>query len=351
MRVFMPLLLTFLFASDYKIFRKRLNHSASTFTSPLFISFLFFGTLVFFSITNRDILGRANDLWLGNDPYLSQRLASEKFPTYLIFMQWVNQYLQYFDLRFIFWKGLNLTSPNRLGLGILNAVDLPFIAAGIYFLAVSSDKYIKRLALFWLLAGPLAASFTRGDGSSIRTLIWLFFFVLVMAHFFENLLKKKVGNIILAIYTLFFSFNILYAFDVYTNAFPKYNADIWHYGYKEAINYVCSNHTQYNHVIITDKYGRIEPNIQTIPHLYLLVHCNLSPSTYHLNKAIFNVEIKKPNWFEDSKLENTLLIGSHWDFPENFPKDWILKTIYFPSGEPALHLVETSPDKYYQNKY
>jgi hypothetical protein len=266
-------------------------------------------------------------------------------------MQWVNQYLQYFDSRFIFWKGLNLTPPNRLGLGILNVADLPAVIIGIFTLTNSKKKFVKNLALFWLLAGPLAASFTRGEGSSIRTLVWVFFFALVMAHFFEDVLKKKSGNIILAVYVLAFSFNSLYAYDIYTNAFPKYNADVWHYGYKDAVNYACDNHPQYDHVIITDKYGRIEPKTQTIPHLYLLVYCKIDPKTYLVNKNIYNIETRRPNWFEDHKLQNTLLIGSHWDFPENFPEDWILKTIYFPSGEPALHFVKTSPDKYYQNKY
>ena len=158
-------------------------------------------------------------------------------------------------------------------------------------------------------------------------------------------------GVVLVFYLVFLSISTIYAFEIYVNAFRKYYGEIWHYGYKEAITYVCDNHSNYDKVIITDMYGRLEPKTKTIPHLYTLVYCDYDPAKYQNNKNIFNIEIRNPHWFNDINLKNTLLIGSHWDFPENFPENWIIKTIYFPSGEPALHLVETSADKYYKKVY
>ena len=363
MRVFTPLLIMFLLLIDYQSIKKHFKKKPSYYLLPLLIVLLFFGPLLIMGIANKDLLGRASDLWITNDPVFNQTLHKQSYSSisefifdndyYLIFMEWVKQYASYFDLKFIFWKGLNLTPSNRLGLGLLGVIELPVFIAGVYFITTSKNLLRKKFTLFWLLVGPLAASFTRGEPSSIRVLVWIPFFAFVLASFFEKLnkLQLKKRNIVLAIYFVMFFFSSLYSYDIYVNGFRKYYGDVWHYGYKEALVYVCNNYAKYDKVIVTDMYGRFEPKTKTVPYLYALVHCNYDPVLFGTNREIFNIEFRQPHWFSDSKLQNTLLIGSNWDFPEGFPAEWIKKTTYFPSGEPALHIVETSEEKYYQNRY
>ena len=109
--------------------------------------------------------------------------------------------------------------------------------------------------------------------------------------------------------------------------------------------HACENHNKYEKIIITDKYGIEWPSVKTIPYLYILFYCKWDPALYLDDKNLFNIEFRQPQWRIDSKEKNWLLVGSKWDFPEDFDKAKIMKTIYFPASayEPkaAFYFVET----------
>jgi hypothetical protein len=343
-RIFVPLLYIFLIFQ----YRKKIALKYHL-VFPIFLAHL-----VILTFFHPEIVGRINDLWLTRDPEVHNSLHQgyANFLEFifdnnyfLIFQNWTHQYLQYFDFRFWFWKALNLTPPQYLDFGLMNLVDLPLFIAGTIVLIRSKNIFLKKLAFFWFVVAPLAASFTRGEPNHIRVLIWLPLFALILGLGFEFFVQKIHPRYLITLYIILLFFNFFYFIDLYFNNFKNFYADVWHYGYKEAVQYACQNKANYQKIIITDKYGIYWPSTKTVPHLYALVHCQIDPTKYLENREIYNLEFRQPQWRIDSLQENTLLIGSNWDFPENFPKEWINKIIFFPNSRPALLFVETAEYK------
>lgn len=324
-RVFIPILSVFLFVYFKKQLITIFNNKKKLIIS--FIVILVFATPFLVSFYNGDgIASRAADLWVGKDPGTS----------------WPKQYLAYFDFNLWFFKAMNFTLPGYPDLALLHLSDLPIFLFGIYILIQSKNKYVKSLALFWFLAGPLAGSLTHGGIKAERMLIWLPFFGLVMASAYDRLfINKKNWTFILG-YFVFTLWCIAYFWDMLINNFPKYYSDLWHYGYKDVSIYACENYKKYDKIIITDKYGMYWPSVKTLPYLYVLFYCNWDPMTYISNRNLYNIEFRQPQWRLDSKEKNWLLIGSNWDFPEDFDKRRIMKEIGFPNtNRPAFYFVET----------
>lgn len=316
-RIFVPLLVLFL----YLQIKPKIKPIV---VMPILVFIAFCTALIALVVFDRSSTGRAVDLFVGWDKILEQ-------------------YLNYFSLKFWFWKAGIITPKDFQGLGLLNLVDLPIFILGIIGLFKSKNIFLKKLTLFWFLAGPIAAGFTKGDPSPIRVIVWMPFFIFIMSMGFETLLKQR--KIWLIGYLVGLAFCFSYFMDLYSRNFMKFYADQWHFGYKQAAIYVCQNHDKFDQIIVTDKYGIVVNKIKTVPYLYFLIYCNIDPEKYLQNREIYNISFRQPQWFYDSQLSNTLLIGSQWDFPENFPKNWIDKQIDFPTGEPALLFIETSPKK------
>lgn len=328
-RIFVPIIFVFLiiyFKKELLSFFKQRRK----FILPVAVLLLFAVPFVYTLFSGQGITSRASDLWVGKD----------------LSTTWARQYLNYFDLNLWFFKGLNLTLPGYPDVGFLYFFDLPIFIIGICTLIWGRNKLAKAICLFWFLVGPLAGSLTRGGINPGRTLIWLPFFGIVMASSYEYLLEKfRNGKIIIAIYSVFIIWNITYFGDMLIFNFPKYYSDLWHYGYKEAALYICENHDKYDKVIITDKYGIEWPSVKTIPYLYFLFYCKWDPGTYIKDTSILNLEIRQPQWRIDSEENNYLLVGSRWDFPENFDQIKIFKRISFPSGKDAFYFVETKRNR------
>lgn len=327
-RIFVPILFVFLCVYFRHQLLKLLNRKGDLILIAV-IFIVFAVPFIYLLLFSKDISARALNLWIGNSSHNGNIVEA-----------FVGQYLNYFDLRFLFWKGLALTPKNFQDMGIFNIFDLPLVILGIYGLIKSKSKYTKTLLVFWLLTFPIPGAFARGDPSPIRALIVAPVFAALVGIGFEVFLKKfkRIFLIILATLLLI---GLFYFFDLYIYAFPKYNADVWNYGYKEVAQYACANYQKYNKIIITDKYGIELPNVKTVPHYYVLFYCKWNPSVYLTDKSLYNIEIRQPQWRIDSKLKNTLLIGSRWDFPENFDMTRVIKTIYFLNGKAAFYFVET----------
>lgn len=310
-RLFVPLLTVFLL----------LYFRPKKLLIPGLVVLFFAIPFVYQAFWSQGIFDRIGDLWVGRDPGTS----------------WINQYLNYFDFNLWFAKGLNLTPPNYPDSGFLYYIDFPLFLIGAYALfkglpaGAGKNKFLKFLTLFWFLAGPLPASLTRGGINPGRILVWLPFFGFVIASSYDFLFEKLKNKFVIGVYLIFLIWNVGYFWDMYKYNFPKYYADLWHYGYKEAAQYACANRARYEKIIITDKYGIEWPSVKTIPYLYILFYCKWDPATYLTDKNLYNIEFRQPQWRIDSKEKNWLLIGSRWDFPAS---------AYEP--KPAFYFVETT---------
>lgn len=264
---------------------------------------------------------------------------------YLIFRHWAGKYLNYFDLRLWFWKGLQLTPPGYPDLGLLMVIDLPLFIVGIYALLKSKDRDLKSHALFWFFAGPIPASFTMNEQHPLRALVWLPFFGLVIASSFEYLVAKFSFRKVLIFYILLCLVNFIYFADVYLNHFPRHFSEYWQYGYKEVAIQACTSLEKYDEIVVSETFGSDGPLNTGLPYLYLLTYCEEDRDNYvktgnHLEKLRFRRA--KIEDFEDSKT-NRLILASPWDFVgELSGKGNIIRRTYFKNGKDAFWYVENN---------
>ncbi|KKQ95766.1 MAG: hypothetical protein UV74_C0013G0373 [Candidatus Woesebacteria bacterium GW2011_GWB1_43_14] len=333
-RLFIPVLSIALIALYKKEFKKLVTNKRDLLQILLVLLF-FLIPFLYISLFTLGVRARAEDLWIGKEIGLLDN-------PYGFFRLLVGQYLSYFDPRFIFWKAIGMTPKGYTDLGIIYFIDVPIILAGIYSVIKSKNRDIKNIVYLFLFLGPLPGAVARGDASPIRILQWVPLFAILYASGSEYFLEKRVPKIAILVYSLALVINASLFWSIYRNSFHKYYGDLWHYGYKEAANYVCENHQRYNEIVFTDKYGIELPKVKTIPHYYVLFHCGISPKNYLDNDQILNIEFRQPQWRLDKEMENALLIGSPWDFPEDFDAKRIMKIIQFPGGKPAFYFVETN---------
>ena len=290
-------------------------------------------------ILHRGVYRNLNELIFDND-------------IYLVFNHWLGKYLNYFDFRFWFWKGMRFTPPEYLGLGLLYMADFPIFLLGIYALYFSKNKVLKRLSVFWFFAGPLAASFTMNEQHPLRALVWLPFFGLIWASGVDFLwcllkrLKREVKYFLLLTYFALFLWNIFLFINIYFFQFPRFYSEYWQYGYKQNALYACKNRNKYRKIYLTDTFGSFGPLNTGTPYLYILFYCQYSPKVYakdgYPKGRIANIYTKRPDWKNDSKEKNILMIGSPWDLPiEKIPPRNIIKQTFFLNGKPAFYYVKS----------
>jgi 4-amino-4-deoxy-L-arabinose transferase-like glycosyltransferase len=256
---------------------------------------------------------------------------------YLIFRHWLGKYLNYYDVRFWFWKAL-FTPPGFPDLGLLYAVDIPLFLLGVYVIAKSANEKLQKLSLFWFLVGPIPASVTMNEQHPLRALVWIPFFALVVALGFGFLLatvKKRwapIGYFVLLL------LSVVYFADMYIHHFPRFHSEFWQYGYKDVATYACENLDNYDHIVITDTFGSDGPLNTGLPYVYVLFYCERDRDIFlstgkHSDKLIF----RRPNREDFMRNDDMLLIGSPWDFLGDLSsKGKTLKEVTFLNGKPAF---------------
>jgi hypothetical protein len=261
---------------------------------------------------------------------------------YLIFRHFMGKYLNYFDFRFWFWKGMQFTPPPFFDMGLFYVIDILLIIPGIYFVLTSKEKKIRSLSIFWFFAGPIPASFTMNEQHPLRSLVWLPVFGMAVGYafefFFNKLSKKLIG-----VYAILLFINFVFFLDVYFRQFPRFFSEYWMYGYKEISQFVCLNQENYDQIFITDTFGSIVPNNTGIPAEYILFYCRIDPLGHITsNYAFEKIKIRRMVFGKDSFPENSLVIGNYWDLPPDIiDESKIIKKIDYPSGKPAFIFVET----------
>jgi len=276
----------------------------------------------------------------GSYTNLTQRIFDND--TYLIFRHWAGKYMNYYDLRFWFWKGLEFTPPGYPDLGLLLLVDLPLFTYGIYSLVVSKDKKLKGFALFYLIAGPLPASFTMNEQHPLRALIWIPFFGIVMALGFERFAEKIKKWWLLPIYLILLIANLIYFSDIYMRQFPRFYSESWQFGYREVSKYACTHLNNYDHIFISDTFGSLGPLNTGTPYLYTLFYCPKNLENFILTgKQLPQIDFRRPNIDSAKEKGRLLLVGTPWDYLEgNLYGGRIIEKVIYPSGIDAFWLVE-----------
>jgi 4-amino-4-deoxy-L-arabinose transferase-like glycosyltransferase len=344
-RLFIPLLtvfLIFLFKPKKKVI---LFIIVTLIFAIPFIKLAFFTPAISQRASVTSILSErslVNALHNGNYQNLKERIFDNDI--YLVYRHWLGKYLNYYDLRFWFWKGLQLTPTGYPDLGLLMVIDLPLIILGIYSLIKSKNTKLKYLSLFWFFAGPFPASLTMNEQHPLRALVWLPFFGIIITSGFEYLLAKFKLKKVLIGYLVLALFNFIYFFDIYINQFPRFYSEYWQYGYKQVAIYACNNKDKYDEIVISDTFGSDGPLNSGLPYLYMLTFCDWDRQSYLVNgKHQDKIRFRRAK-IEDFERNNikTLIIGSPWDFVGELKnKGIIIDKIQFKNGKDAFWFVES----------
>jgi hypothetical protein len=274
-------------------------------------------------------------------------------PFLLIFF-WIKRFLNYIQPSFLFFNGLNMTTPGTIGLGVFYLFELPFLLLGFIKLIKNKIPY-KWLIIVWILLGLFPASLTNNEQAPGRTLLILPPLVLLSGFgavaFFEWINKFKRFIFRLAVYgifTVFCLWCLSRAYLVFTVHFPKERDEAFMNGTKEAILYAAANQDKYTEIVF-DPYRGIEaPYIVSIPDIYYLFFSKYDPATYQTEVKVRKDEyyhfnkftVRRTDWRKDRGQEGILFIGSPWAFPAGDMKDTVvLKNIYLNNGALALMIV------------
>ncbi len=276
----------------------------------------------------------------------------------LMFYYAVRKFLSFFDPQFIFSNGLNLTKDGTLGLGIVYLFELPLVVLGIYSLIYKKykDKFFIGI---WILLGLIPASITIGEYHTIRTLMLAPIASLISAvgamHLVELLGKqKRIFTISLyVLFTIFASWNLIYAAVVYFKYYPHQRGEWYMEGTREIISYVIENYDKYEEVVFDPSRGLTGPYTIGVPHEYFLFYSKFDPEKYHQltkfsNEGAFTFDkftVRHIDWQTEDPKKNILYVGSPWGLPDESNENAeVLKKVYLTNGGLALLAVRTKTD-------
>lgn len=379
-RIFTPLFLFTILIIYKKEFLKKIKKDKRLFISTTII-LLFIIVSVPFILAKPEARVRSAEVFLINEgavnKIINQRQNSNfsplltkviyNRPTYF-FIEFAKNYIGYFSPTFLFLKGGTQYQFSLQDRGLLYLINLPFFYIGLLYLFSKALRKEKRyqLLLFWLILAPIPASISTEKFAVIRSttmlplpeLITTLGLFTVLNRLNKKVFKVKVSQIVLVVYILGLWFSTESYFANYLTEYPINYSWTWQYGYKQAVEYVKSNYTKYDKIIVTKKYGE--------PHEFFLFYWPWEPEEYR-NDANLN-RFYQSNWYwvdsfdkfyfvndwqiigdepevfvlesggeVDCREINCLLITS----PGNVPIGWNkVKTINFLNGEPAFEIHE-----------
>jgi 4-amino-4-deoxy-L-arabinose transferase-like glycosyltransferase len=282
----------------------------------------------------------------------------------------VKNYFQSFSTEFLFMKG-DPDPRHSIGIGELYRIEVVMLLAGIIFLFTSKkvSQKVKLFIFLWIMLAPVPAAITRDGGNhATRLIVALPTYIFLIAFGLNTVFEKLSGNYlklatagIAGLYALSLFF---YIHEYYVH-YPWYSQRWWHAGWGEAISSVKEIDTDYDRVIISMS-G--EP-----AWIFFAGHYQYDPSKWqsefpigrdeevpgfgkisHTGKFYFgtpdkDIQIYGLSRVIDSKtlyLANANEVGENLILnPDKGPSGLkLIKSIPFPSGEPAFYLFSGTED-------
>lgn len=365
-RVFVPLFFSAVFLFDRSLFLKNKKALlggaliAAIFALPLILNFntpIVQGRYSLISIQgDPGFVLRINEargrLWDLGWPDPAARLVHNKATHYF----WVfgKNYLAHFSPQFLFIDGAEHTQQSIPGFGQFMIIFAPALLWGTYLLGkkLIKEKSLSAFLLFTqILISPVAAATTINSiPHALRTFCSLPAWQIIIAFglwgFWLEVKKLKTKKIFLFVFFLLLTLNFAYYLRQYHFVYPRTKARDWQYGYKEAVSFVWENRENFDKAFFTRHYGE--------PYIFFLFYSQYPPEKY---QAMDKIRAERygwvwVDWFDrfyfpnfgdpgDSVKEisareegRNLFVGK----PGDLPKDWIVKTVYFPDGNEAFEI-------------
>lgn len=287
---------------------------------------------------------RANELrgqhaiW---DSFLVRVLHNRPF---LYTVQFAQNYFDHFNGDFLFVNGDKIERNKIPETGLLYISDIVFLVGGVIYL-IRNPRSTTKFIWWWLLIAPTAAAITFQTPHALRAhnmVIPLIILTAVGIEYMFNLLSKyKIPLLSLIIIT--YSWQVARYLHEYYVHYPQVYPQAWEYGFKELVSYVESVKNRYDKILVTDKYDQ--------PYILFLFYSRYAPQKFQGNHQLavrdkFNFSTVRDYdkyhfaatpWSEVRDIHSSLIVAAPEDIPEVGVN--IVKTIYFPSGQPAFKII------------
>jgi 4-amino-4-deoxy-L-arabinose transferase-like glycosyltransferase len=319
------------------------------------ISFIFAIVLFLISITgilvggSRLASSSISDINFSDGRYLAQVLGEPSIVSKIfynksvyIFIFFIKNYFSYFSPQFLFTNGpAEGTYGMVLGVGVLYLVEMVFLIGFIAQFAKERSKEINLL-VFWVLISPIPAALTKGPGYAANRVAYVIPALVILLALGANYIFKQ--KLWIYLYLIFLSLNFIYIGEKYLVGQTVNQASDMIYGMDQIVSNL---QTQENKTIIISKsisepqiyvafYNKINPvDFQNASKNWNLVNGWVDQQgEYFLQKYVF----RSINYYVDSKLPNTVLVGKPEDFPAEIKPD---KVVNYPNLKPAYYIIKT----------
>src|SRR3990170_5673664 len=266
-------------------------------------------------------------------------------------IQFMKNYLDHFNGAFLFISG-DVIPRNRVPeTGLLYMTDFILLFLGvIYLLRTSNYEPRTNIIWLWLFIAPVASALTFQTPHALRSQSLVIPLTIISSSGLFNLvniiLKLKIKNLKFIAYGILF-FGYFWQVSRYLHQYyihyPQTYPFAWEYGFKELVAYTESVRDRYDQIMVTDKYDQ--------PYILFLFYSRFPPAQFQgrhkltlRDKYNFSTvrefdkyKFENTPWEKVRDIHSTLIVAAPEDIPEVGVN--VVKTIYFPSNQPAFKIV------------
>lgn len=253
----------------------------------------------------------------------------------------VSGYLSHFSLRWLF---LTPDNPRHHApdMGLLYLWELPLLLYGIYAIVKAKEKTIAALVIGWMLIAPIPASITTGLPHSVRTLVFLPTFQLLVAYAIVDIIAKTKHLVrygIIAIGIVCIIANFAYYLDKYYVHMNSEVSEFWQYGNRQAVEFAEQLKYKYDKVVVSTQIDQA--------YMFFLFYTKYDPVKYlaeggtnsgsfaELKNKFDKYEFRKIDWPKEKRDGSILFIGTLNDMPRGN-----VANITFLNGKPAIEMAD-----------
>jgi 4-amino-4-deoxy-L-arabinose transferase-like glycosyltransferase len=264
-------------------------------------------------------------------------------------VEFMSHFIDNLSPNFLFIKGDGNPKFSTQDVGQIYLWEMPFFIAGLLLLFYRREGAWWIIPC-WLLLGLVPAATARETPHALRiettlptfqifTAYGLVAIITIVSSIKYQVLSIKLHKFLIGFIALLVVFSFIYYLNGYYNYYPREFSQEWQYGYKEAVNFVNENYSQYDHVYVTEELGR--------PYIYVLFYAHYVPEMFRseavvarealgfvhvakFGKYVFANDLSQLPKFENTK---TLYINVSGKVPTNAN---IIQTFKLLNNDPSL---------------
>jgi len=233
----------------------------------------------------------------------------------------VQNYLSHYSLDFLFLDGDTIARSKTPETGQAYLFLVPIVFIGLLS-ALKLDSMGKRFTLLWFMIAPLAAALTYQSPHALRSENMVIPLSLITALGLNSIvasavkLPRLLAVVVLGLLVFFQGYGLARYLHMYYVHYPKELPYAWQYGFSEIADYLRTNGSTYDHIVISDRYDQpyilIAFFLQYDPAKLQQELVMSSPDNYGFStgRRLGKFEFRSIKYDQDKLLPNTLLVSA-----------------------------------------